>query len=127
MSSEDERAWLAVERASALLMLGEAEGWAAADQLDVAAPTLSEQRQVARGLMNVGHLAIAWGRDDEARRRLDAAVELMAAIGYQRLVNSAKLTKANLDWQAGNWAGLAERVKKLVDAADTLPEATGVV
>lgn len=124
VSSEGERAWLAVERASALLMLGEAEGWAAADQLDVAAATLPERRQVARGLMNVGHLAIAWGRDDEARGRLDAAVELMAATGYQRLLNSAKLTKANLDWQAGNWDGLAEQVTRLVDAEDTLPEAT---
>ena len=123
VSSREERTWLAVDRASALLMLGEEDGWKAAADIDAHDPTLFEQRQLARCLMNVGHLAIAWGRDDVARSRLDAAVELMAATGYQRLTNSAHLTIAHLDWHAGAWDGLAERVGALADADDTLPEA----
>ncbi|TDD95410.1 ATP-binding protein [Jiangella asiatica] len=122
--AEDERVWFAVDRASALLMMGEPSGWAeAAAQLDPDAATLYEQRQLARGFMNIGHSAIGWGRDDEARRQLDRAIELLASTGYQRLMNSALLTRAHVDWHAGIWGGLAGRVQELADNDDTLPEA----
>jgi DNA-binding CsgD family transcriptional regulator len=121
--SREHRTWLAVDRASALLFLGEEAGWAAADEIDVDAPTLVEQRHIARGLMNVGHLAIVWGRDVEARRRLTAAADLMTATGYQRLTNSVSITLAHLDWHAGKWHGLADRLRAMPYADDTLPEA----
>ncbi|RIQ11027.1 ATP-binding protein [Jiangella rhizosphaerae] len=119
----EEQTWLAVDRASALLMMGDETGWAAAEAIDAAADSLFERRQLGRCRMNVGHTAIAWGRDAIARRQLDGAVELLAATGYQRLVNSALITRANLDWHGGSWDGLAEHVTELAGSADTLPEA----
>lgn len=118
-----ERTTLEVDRASALLMLGESEGWAVAEELVGRSGSLVERRQYARCLMNVGHVAIAWGRDREARDALDRAVELMRETGYERLLNSAALTTAYLDWHSGRWAGLAERIAVVIDADDTLPEA----
>jgi len=118
-----ERTTLEVDRASALLMLGETEGWAIAEELVGRSGSLVERRQYARCLMNVGHVAIAWGRDREARDALDRAVELMRETGYERLLNSASLTTAYLDWHSGRWDGLAARIDAAIDADDTLPEA----
>ncbi len=123
VDSRAERTWLAVDRASALLMLGEESGWQAAAEIPDDTPTDFEQRQVARCLMNVGHLAIGWGRDDHARRQLVAAIELMQSTGYHRLLNSARLTQAYLDWHSGAWKGLADRVTEVADADGTLPAA----
>lgn len=118
---------LAVDRASALLMLGDEEGWQAATEFiplaDRADLDPAERRQVARGLMNVGHLGIAWGRQHESRDRLNRAVALMQATRYERLLNSASLTLAHLDWHEGAWDGLGERVSTLSAAETTLPEA----
>lgn len=125
--SAEDRLSVTVDRASALLMLGDAEGWVAAEAIDASVTDLErpvpERRQVARGLMNVGHLGIAWGRYGESRRRLDQAIELMRSTGYERLLNSAELTRAHLDWQEGAWAGLSDRVAALAAAEFTLPEA----
>jgi DNA-binding CsgD family transcriptional regulator/tetratricopeptide (TPR) repeat protein len=118
-----ERTTLEVDRASALLMLGEEEGWAAAEALLTRTASLVERRQIARCLMNMGHVAIAWGRDGDARRHLDEAVDLMRSTGYERLLNSAALTIAYLDWLGGRWDGLADRIESVIDAEDTLPEA----
>ena len=118
-----ERTWLEVDRASALLMLGEESGWRAARSVAAGAGSLFERRQVARCLMNVGHVAIAWGRDADARTSLDDAVALMQATGYERLVNSARLTAANLDWHSGRWDDLAPLISAVLEAEDTLPEA----
>jgi DNA-binding CsgD family transcriptional regulator/tetratricopeptide (TPR) repeat protein len=119
-----DRVSLAVDRASALLFLGEQAGWQAAAEIGEDAPGLPERRQVARMLMNAGHLAIAWGRYDEARGRLDCATALMRATGYERLMSSASLTRAYLDWQTGAWRGLAERVTEAGGGEETLPEAS---
>jgi DNA-binding CsgD family transcriptional regulator len=118
-----DRVSLAVDRATALLFLGEEAGWQAAAEIGEDAPGLPERRQVARMLMNAGHLAIAWGRYHHARSRLEAAVPLMRATGYERLLNSASLTMAYLDWSTGAWEGLAERVAGQHGGEDTLPEA----
>ncbi|HYJ68657.1 MAG TPA: AAA family ATPase [Nocardioidaceae bacterium] len=118
-----ERTTLEVDQASALLMLGQSDGWAMTEALVGRSGSLVERRQYARCLMNVGHVAIAWGRDDQARRALDRAIELMRETGYERLLNSAALTTAYLDWHSGRWDGLAQRVDAAIDAEDTLPEA----
>jgi DNA-binding CsgD family transcriptional regulator len=116
-----DHAVLAVDQASVRLMLGRDEGWDAHRRLP--ATTLFERRQLARLLLNTGHVAVAWGRDAAARERLEAAERLMAETGYRRLLNSVRLTTAYLDWLAGRWHGLAARVRVLADADETLPEA----
>jgi DNA-binding CsgD family transcriptional regulator/tetratricopeptide (TPR) repeat protein len=118
-----ERTWLEVDRASVLLMLGDEEGWAVAEELRPHTDSIEEQRHIARLLLNMGHVGIAWGRDEQARRCLEEAVATMAATGYRRLLNSARLTLAFLDWHRGAWSGLAERTRALADADATLPEA----
>ena len=123
VSDASDRMLLEVDRASVQLMLGRESGWDAPDRLRESATSLFEERQLARLLMNTGHVGIAWGRDDQARQRLDEAVRLMERTGYRRLLNSARLTSAYLDWLAGRWDGLAERIRALAGADDTLPEA----
>ncbi len=76
-----DRILLEVDQASVRLMLGQDAGWDFPAQLRKTATTLFEQRQVARLLMNTGHVGIAWGRDEQARRRLDEAAELMETTG----------------------------------------------
>ena len=118
-----DRTWLEVDRAGVMLMLGDEDGWSVAEQLRPHAHSTEEQRHIARLLLNMGHVAIAWGRDEQARRCLEEAVSTMAATGYRRLLNSARLTLAFLDWHRGAWSGLAERTRALADADATLPEA----
>jgi DNA-binding CsgD family transcriptional regulator/tetratricopeptide (TPR) repeat protein len=121
--SPADRLSVAADRAMSLLLLGEQAGWDAAAEIGDDAETLPERRQVARSLMNVGHVAIASGHFAYARQRLLAAEELMRATGYERLLNSASLTRAYLDWHTGDWTDLAARVTTLVATVDTLPEA----
>lgn len=123
VSDPSERILLEVEQASVQLMLGHESGWDAPERLRSSASNLFEERQVARLLMNTGHVGIAWGRDIEARRRLDEAARLMEKTGYRRLLNSARLTSAYLDWLAGRWDGLADRIRALAGSEETLPEA----
>jgi DNA-binding CsgD family transcriptional regulator/tetratricopeptide (TPR) repeat protein len=113
---------LTVERASALLMLGEEEGWAVAAQLpdDAASPT--ERQHVVKGHLNIGNMAMAWwGRHDEARRRLTKALELAEANSYSLYRDMVMVTQAHLDWQDGAWDGLAERAGALADTDDMHP------
>jgi DNA-binding CsgD family transcriptional regulator/tetratricopeptide (TPR) repeat protein len=123
VSDPSERILLEVDRASVQLMLGQESGWDAPARLRASASSLFEERQIARLLMNTGHVGIAWGRDVEARRRLEEAARLMEKTGYRRLLNSARLTSAYLDWLAGRWDGLADRIRELAGADETLPEA----
>ncbi len=123
VSDPAERILLEVDQASVRLMLGQDSGWDAPWKLRESVTTLFEQRQVARLLMNTGHVGIAWGRDCEARQRLDEAAALMEETGYRRLLNSARLTSAYLDWLGGRWDGLADRIRALAGEDETLPEA----
>jgi len=127
VTSMETRISLTVDRASALLMMGDVAGWQVAEEITVVADRADlatpERRQLARGLMNVGHLGVAWGRYQESGRLLGRATALMRATGYERLLNSATLTQAHLDWQTGRWDGLSEQVAAVADESGTLPEA----
>lgn len=118
-----QRLSLEVDELSVRLMLGQGSAWPSLPDLGARGATLFERRQLARLMLNTGHVAIAWGRDGQARERLQAAVALMESTGYRRLLNSARLTIAYLDWHSGNWKGLGSRVRRLANADDTLPEA----
>lgn len=122
LSSDEDWTSLVVDRASALLFLGEQAGWLAVAEAGDAS-TLAQRRQVARLLLNAGNVAIAWGWYDHARDQLRAAESQVHATGYERLVNSVMLTMAYLDWQTGRWQGLAGRVAEADDGEGTLPEA----
>ncbi|WP_179201727.1 helix-turn-helix transcriptional regulator [Streptomyces caniscabiei] len=115
---------LAVDRASILLMFGEEAGWQAAREILLGdARTVAERRQLVRGLINFGHVAIAWGRYEQAEQFLVGAVEEINATGYKRLLGIASSTRARLDWHVGAWSGLADKAAAVVESAASLHEA----
>ncbi|WP_435218460.1 helix-turn-helix transcriptional regulator [Streptomyces sp. bgisy034] len=114
---------LTIDRASILLMFGEAAGWQAVPEVTLDARTEDERRQVARGLINFGHMAIAWGLYEQAEQFLADAVEEIHATGYTRLLGIASSTRARLDWYTGAWSGLAENAAAVSESAASLQEA----
>ncbi|MFF7212931.1 helix-turn-helix transcriptional regulator [Streptomyces sp. NPDC008238] len=114
MASLD-RLRLSVERAFALLMLGEESGWEAARRIpdDVLDPR--EASIVAIGHTNVGEEAMRWGRYDEAGARLARARALAERHQLLDYLDSIASSRAHLDWFTGAWPGLAERTARLVD------------
>ncbi|SCF63406.1 AAA ATPase domain-containing protein, partial [Streptomyces sp. MnatMP-M27] len=115
---------LGVDRALILLMFGEEAGWQAAREiLREDARTVDERRQIARGLINFGHMAISWGLYQQAERFLADAVEEIHTTGYERLLGIVRSTRARLDWYAGAWPGLADEAVAVAESAESLHEA----
>jgi DNA-binding CsgD family transcriptional regulator/tetratricopeptide (TPR) repeat protein len=108
-----DRMRLLVDRASALLNLGENDGWVEAAQ--VPADTTSPQvgAEVTRGHLNLADQSIRWGRYREAREHLELALRLAERYERHRLHQLVLSTRAHLDWFTGNWAGLADRASSL--------------
>jgi DNA-binding CsgD family transcriptional regulator len=117
-----ERLRLLVDRAYALLALGDPEGWAAADAIPDLPSAPGERLQVTRGHGNVADGAMRWGRYGEARRWLETGLELAARYKYPQLLNNARVTEAHLDWFTGRWGGLLERASARTADDDLSPE-----
>jgi DNA-binding CsgD family transcriptional regulator len=93
-----------------LLMLGDREGWAVASRIPDIPPTSQHWPQIARVGINVGALALVWGHNEEARRRMTATLALTEQRQYHRYGGLARVNLAHIDWATGRWDGLAERV-----------------
>lgn len=106
---------------SALLGLGEEDGWSDEAELPRTGATPSEQRMIMLSAADVGRLAIKWGRYDQASTRLSTAAERSQAAGYQRALNAAKAGRAYLDWYTGRWEGLATAAADLATADTAQP------
>ena len=111
---------LAVERVTAMLMLGAEEGWAEVAKL-LADGGMDEHESLTILHLNIGDQAVLWGRYDEARRCLDRALELADKHRYTRCRSLVSVTMASLDWFTGAWTGLAERVDGLAADQDLQP------
>ena len=105
-----ERLPLLVQRVTALLLLGEEEGWTAAADLTGQAIAGRDMRRVTVGQLNVGELAMTWGRYADARRWLAEALVHAEANHYRRYRELIRSNQAHLDWLTGGWESLAERV-----------------
>jgi DNA-binding NarL/FixJ family response regulator len=116
-----DRLRIQVDRMTALLMLGEEEGWAEAARIPADGPDASQRRNVAIGQLNAGDLAIMWGRYDEARQRLGIALDMAEAHQYARYRALILANLTHLDWASGKWAGLAGRARPLADGRDGAP------
>jgi DNA-binding CsgD family transcriptional regulator len=116
-----DRLFLAVDRATALLLLGQEVGWDVARDIPETAATAGERLQVARGFLNTGHCALVWGRYFDARRRLDRGLQMARVEGSDRLRGMGSVTLCHLDWLQGAWPGLLERVLALVADAELEP------
>jgi DNA-binding CsgD family transcriptional regulator len=110
------------ERASALLMLGDDDGWSVAAQIPADAASPAERQHIVKTHLNIGDIAMkCWGRDAEARHRLTRGLELAEAHGYWLYRDVIMATLAHLDWLAGEWAGLARRATALANQPDLHP------
>jgi DNA-binding CsgD family transcriptional regulator len=111
-----ERLRLLIDRATALLHLGEETGWEQAAEIPWQPRTPGESLQVTRAHSNLGEAALLWGRYAEARHSLEHSAELADRYGYTHLQEYGSAILTHLDWLTGSWQELAERAAAL--AAD---------
>jgi DNA-binding NarL/FixJ family response regulator len=107
-----------VNRTTALLLLGQEEGWTEAARMPADAPTAQERLEIARGHVNVAEAAIAWGRYTDARKSLALGLRLTKDHHYPWLKCAAAAEELRLDWLVGAWGGLAKRAKVLSTDSD---------
>ncbi|MFJ5195288.1 ATP-binding protein [Streptomyces sp. NPDC088394] len=108
-----DRLSIRVGRASGLLLLGEEEGWAEAALIADDASTAAERQQITVSRLNIGHMALIWGKYPEARGALTLGVRLADTYQYRKLHRLGQVTLAHLDWLTGAWDGLADRAGSL--------------
>ena len=111
---------LEIDRTTGLLALGEDDGWLAAAAIDEAWATLLPSERIMHDL-NVGELAMMWGRFAESRRRLTRALQAAELHDYPRLHGTALGNLARLDWFCGTWGDLGERASGLASDHDLPP------
>jgi DNA-binding CsgD family transcriptional regulator/tetratricopeptide (TPR) repeat protein len=116
-----DRLSLAVDMTTALLQLGEEEGWAEASRIPADAPTSEERQTITRGNLNIGDAAMKWGRYAEARHRLTGALDIAERHQYLRYRDFILVTLAHLDWFTGAWDGLTARASSLAGNEDIQP------
>ena len=116
-----ERLRMTVDRATGLLLLGDPAGWAEAAQIPGQAVTSQETWEITRANLNIGHMAMMWGRYAEASRRLSTGLDLASKHEYWRYHAMILGTQAHLQWFTGSWYGLAERADSLSHSENMLP------
>jgi DNA-binding CsgD family transcriptional regulator/tetratricopeptide (TPR) repeat protein len=110
-----ERLRLAIDRATALLLLGEEAGWEQVAEIPWQPRTAGESLQVTRAHGNFAEAAMLWGRYADARRSLGHAAGLAERHQYVHLQESIAAALVHLEWLTGDWPGLAERAAALAD------------
>jgi len=114
-------------RASGLLLLGEDEGWEVAARVPTDADTTGERLQIAVAKLNVGHMALVWGRYPEARRVLAEAIVLCERYRFEKLAQLGRVTMAHADWLRGEWDGLEHRAAELSRDEELLQPVTRLI
>jgi DNA-binding CsgD family transcriptional regulator len=115
-----DRRGMEIDRMTGLLVLGENKGWPAVTAIDETSATLLPSQRIMHDL-NVGDLAMMWGRFAESRRRLTRALAAAELHEYPRLHGMVLVNLARLDWFCGTWGGLHERASSLASDRDLLP------
>ncbi|MFC5815611.1 ATP-binding protein [Nonomuraea harbinensis] len=110
-----ERLNLLVERATALLLLGEEEGWAEARRMTGEPADAEEARHLGKAFLNLGDAAVRWGRYGDAACYLARAELITERHRFLRYRDVILATRLHLDWHEGRWRGLADRAAGLVD------------
>jgi DNA-binding CsgD family transcriptional regulator len=113
---------LLVDRATALLMLGQEAGWAEAAKVPEDSAQAPLRQQVARAHLNFGDQATRWGRYGEADRRLVKAYELTEQHHYLRMREAAQIGLLRLHWFMGRWDGLGEQAARLAADEEIHPQ-----
>jgi DNA-binding CsgD family transcriptional regulator/tetratricopeptide (TPR) repeat protein len=110
-----------VDLMTALLMLGDEDGWEIAAELPQDASSYPELSQVTRGALNAGDAGIYWGRYAEADSQLRRGLGLARAHDLTRIETKILATRAHLHWFTGEWDGLAEQADSLAASDDMVP------
>jgi DNA-binding CsgD family transcriptional regulator/tetratricopeptide (TPR) repeat protein len=111
-----ERPQLLMEQATALLVLGEEEGWAKEALVAAEATAAGNIQRLAFSQLNSGDTAMTWGRYADSRQRLARALELAEARHYRHYRDVVLATQVHLDWFTGVWEGLPARAHALADS-----------
>jgi DNA-binding CsgD family transcriptional regulator/tetratricopeptide (TPR) repeat protein len=116
-----DRLRMTVDRATGLLLLGDPAGWDEAAQIPEHAVTPQETWEITRGNLNIGHMAMVWGRYAEASSRLSRALDLASRHQYWRYHAMILGTQAHLEWFTGAWHGLSKRAASLSHSENMPP------
>ncbi len=81
----------------------------------------AEIRHLARAHTNLADACSWTGRDRQGRTFLHTGLAMASRAGAPYVVATAEATAARLDWLAGEWSGLAERVQAQIHAYSHLP------
>ncbi|MFC3499669.1 ATP-binding protein [Micromonospora krabiensis] len=122
-ASGDPAADLAVRiaRASLLLELGDPAAWAIIAELRASTELADRPREHARACLNWAQGALHAGHVSQAAALLATGRELVVETAYERLFPLVEATELSLDRAAGRWDGLADRLARLVAAAERMP------
>lgn len=116
--SAGERLPLIIDRALALLELGDDEGWQLIDELPDDPKTWVTRQDTALGHVNLGFHALEWGRYSQAKRSLDIALRLIESDAYTRIRPFNAINQADLRYRTGDWTGLTTTVTALANSSD---------
>jgi len=108
---------LTSDLATVLLRFGSADGWREAARIPTRDIEVRDRLNAARGLGNIGHCALIWGRYATARTALSAAFDLAHTYDYPVVSAVLEDISLHLDYLEGSWEGLRERAAALVAAA----------
>jgi DNA-binding CsgD family transcriptional regulator len=120
--SVTDRRKILTQRTTALLILGEDEGWADVAELPRDTADAEDAMILAVAWMNAGEAAMYWGRYAQAKQALTVALEMAALYHYPRVRDPVQVWQAHLDWFTGAWDGLPRRTEALLaDLTDAEP------
>jgi hypothetical protein len=121
--SGDPAAELAVRiaRASLLLELGDPAAWAIIAELRACAELADRPREHARACLNWAQGALHAGHLGRAAALAAAGRRLVEETGYERLAALVEATDLSLARAGGRLDGLADRLTRLVSAAERMP------
>ncbi|MFC8454120.1 ATP-binding protein [Kitasatospora sp. NPDC057223] len=97
-----------------LAVSGDPQAWDLAADLPRGSPDRDVLRQVARALHNLADAAFVFGQDAEARIPLQEAHELCLRSGYKLFAHGCDVIRLRLDFGAGHWEGLDERIESMI-------------
>jgi DNA-binding CsgD family transcriptional regulator/tetratricopeptide (TPR) repeat protein len=107
---------LSADRACTLLILGDSRAWRAINEIPPAARGIEEIRQFARAAGNLADALLHLGYHEHARELIEK--DLATGPGCFREHVIARVTSAQLDFVAGGWDGLDERIRALLEESE---------
>jgi DNA-binding CsgD family transcriptional regulator/tetratricopeptide (TPR) repeat protein len=107
---------LSADRACTLLILGDSRAWRAINEIPPAGRGIEEVRQFARASGNLADALLHLGYHEHARDLIEK--DLATGPGCFREHTIARVTSAQLDFVAGGWDGLDERIRALHEESE---------